>query len=326
MRMTASAALLAGAMALVATPLAADTWRMSHKMPPESVEGRLFQLFADLIEDKTDITVQVFPSEQLGTDDAILEQLQLGTVHLYPEGVAYLQKWVPDIRFVSAPFLFDDRDHWSRFMQSDLVQGWLDQIEAEAGITLIGDPTAFIRGPFRVMLSSREWNNLEEMQGLRLRMHPDELAAESWRHLGAEVRTLAWTETYESIGRGIVEAVNSPAALIEAMRFYEVAPHVVRHDEYPQGMAFMTSAVVWNALDEETQALVLAAHAEMAAESARVMGEIADATIEYIQGQGATFRIADTTEFVERMLEMYQRMDAAGQLPAGFLDAVEATR
>jgi TRAP-type transport system periplasmic protein len=73
-------------------------------------------------------------------------------------------------------------------------------------------------------------------------MHPDELAAAAWRHLGAEVRTLAWTEVYESIGRGIVEAVNSPVALVEPMRFYEVAPHIVRHDEYPQGLAFMTNA------------------------------------------------------------------------------------
>lgn len=326
MQMTASAALLAGAVALVAAPVTADTWRMSHKMPAESVEGQLFQLFADLIEERTDITVQVFPSEQLGTDDAVLEQLQLGTVHLYPEGISYLQKWVPEIRFVSAPFLFEDRDHWSRFMESDLVAGWLEQIEEEAGITMIGDPTAFVRGPFRVMLSSREWDSLDDMQGLRLRMHPDELAAESWRHLGAEVRTLAWTETYESIGRGIVEAVNSPAALVESMRFYEVAPHVVRHDEYPQGMAFMTSAVVWNALDDETKALVLEAHEEMAAESARVMGEIADETIANITDRGATFRVADTTEFVERMLEMYERMSEAGELPEGFLETVEATR
>lgn len=326
MRMTATIALLSGATALLATSVAADTWRMSHKMPPESVEGRLFQRFADLIEEKTDLTVQVFPSEQLGSDDAVLEQLQLGTVQVYPEGVSYMSKWVPDIKFVSAPFLFEDREHWSRFMQTDLVQGWLDQIEEEAGITLIGDPTAFVRGPFRVMLSAREWNSLEEMQGMRLRMHPDELAAESWRHLGAEVRTLAWTETYESIGRGIVEAVNSPAALIESMRFYEVAPFVVRHDEYPQGMAFMTSAVVWNSLDDETRALVLEAHEEMAAESAEVMGSIADETIAYIESQGATYRVADTTEFVERMLEMYQRMSEAGELPEGFLEAVEASR
>jgi len=67
-----------------ATGTMADTWRMAHKQTAESVEGKMFQAFADRISEKTDgeITVEVYPSEQLGKDDAILEQLQLGTVHL----------------------------------------------------------------------------------------------------------------------------------------------------------------------------------------------------------------------------------------------------
>ncbi|MCC5958994.1 MAG: TRAP transporter substrate-binding protein [Rhodobacteraceae bacterium] len=306
----------------------AQTWRMSHKMPPESIEGKLFQMFADEVAERTggELSIEVYPSEQLGSDDAVLEQIQLGTIHIYPEGISYLQKWVPEMQFTSAPFLFDDRDHWSRFMSSDMVQGWLGRVEDEAGIIVLGDSTAFVRGPYRVMLSSREFETLEEMDGIRLRMHPDELAAESWRHLGAEVRTLAWTETYESIGRGIVEAVNSPIALVESMRFHEVAPHILRHDEYEQGMAFMMSAVSWNQLDEEMQGHLLDAYDAVAQESAQVMGEIADEAIERMKGEGATFSDLDTAPFVARMAEMYAAMDAAGNLPEGFLDAVNETR
>lgn len=311
-----------------ATTVHAQTWRMSHKMPPESIEGQLFQMFADEVAERTGgaLTVEVFPSEQLGSDDAVLEQIQLGTIHIYPEGIGYLQKWVPEMQFTSAPFLFDDREHWSRFMSSDLVEGWLERVENEAGIVVLGDSTRFVRGPYRVMLSSRPFETLEEMNGIRLRMHPDELAAESWRHLGAEVRTLAWTETYESIGRGIVEAVNSPIALAEPMRFHEVAPHILRHDEFEQGMAFMMSATAWNRLDEEMQGHLLDAYNAVADESARRMGAIADESIARMQAEGATFAQLDTAPFVARMAEMYASMDAAGQLPAGFLDAVNAAR
>jgi len=246
----------------------ADVWRMAHKMPAESIEGQIFQAVADRIGTNTGgkITVEVYPSEQLGSDDAILEQLQLGTVAIYPEGSAYLQKWVPELQFTSAPFLFESREHWSRFMASDLVKGWMDKIEAEAGIVVIGDSTKMVRGPYRVMVTKKPVAMLADIEGLKLRMHPDELAAAAWRNLGAEVRTLAWTEVYESIGRGIVEAVNSPVSLVEPMRFYEVAPNVVRHDEYPQGLAFMTNAAKWNALDAETQGQIIAAYDEVAAE------------------------------------------------------------
>ncbi|MCR4267218.1 TRAP transporter substrate-binding protein [Nitratireductor sp. ZSWI3] len=306
----------------------AETWRMAHKMPPDSIEGELFQLFADKVKEKTggELDVKVFPNEQLGSDDTVLEQLQIGTVNVYPEGTSYLQKWVPDMKFVSAPFLFDDRQHWVRFMQSDLVGEWLKKIEDEAGIALIGSPTAFVRGPYRVMVTDKPWNSLEEMQGTRLRMHPDELAAAAWRHLGTEVRTLAWTEVYESISRGIVDAVNSPIALVEPMKFYEVAPHIIRHDEYPQGMAFMTNAKRWNALSDERRAQVLEALAETAAESEKRMTAAADKDLAAMQEKNVSYSEPDTAAFVERMESFYEQMEKAGELPEGFLDAVRASR
>ena len=323
---------LAVALAAVLTAhaggVSAETWRMSHKQTAESIEGQMFQAFADRIADKTNgaVTVQVFPSEQLGKDDAVLEQLQLGTIHLYPEGGGYLRKWVPDIEFMSAPFLFEDREHWARFMASDLVQGWLDRIEAEAGITVIGDQTKMVRGPYRVMVTAKPVDSVDDFVGLKLRMHPNELAANAWRHLGAEVRTLAWTDTYESLGRGIVEAVNSPIALVESMRFQEVAPHIVRHDEYPQGIAFMANADAWNRLGPDTQAQILEAYDEVAAEFDPKTAAVASDAIERMKAAGVTYTEMDTGPVVAKMAEFYAAMDANGDLPQGFIAAVRATQ
>lgn len=308
--------------------LQAEVWRMAHKMPAESIEGQIFQAVADRIAQKTEgkITVQVFPAEQLGKDDAILEQLQLGTVHIYPEGSAYLQKWVPEMTFTSAPFLFESRDHWSAFMRSDLVQDWITRVETEAGITVIGDMTKMVRGPYRVMVTKKPVATLADIAGLKLRMAPVELTAAAWRYLGAEVRTLAWTETYEAIGRGIVEAVNSPVALVESMRFYEVAPNIVRHNEYPQGLAFMTNVGVWNGLDDATRAQILEAYNEVAIEFAARIEAIANDSLARMAGEGVTFTTIDTSPFVAKMGEFYARMAAEGTLPDGVMDAVDATR
>ena len=220
------------------------TWRMATKQPSDSVEGKAFQYFADKVKEYSDgkMTIKIYPSEQLGKTEAALEQVKAGTVHIYPEGSAYLKKWVPDMSYMSAPFLFDNREHWARFMESDLLKGWLKQVEDKAGITLIGNPAAFMRGPYRVMVTKKPWKNMAELKGIKLRHHPDQLGVDVWTSLGLEVRVLGWTEVYESIQRGIVEAVNSPIALVEAMKFYEVAPNIVRHNEYPQGVGFMTNA------------------------------------------------------------------------------------
>ena len=326
--MKAVLSLAAAAVVAVSSTASADTWRMAHKMPADSIEGQIFQAVADRIAELTDgdITFEVFPSEQLGTDDAILEQLQLGTVHMYPEGSTYLQRWVPEIRFVSAPFVFEDRAHWARFMETDLVAGWMSRIEEEAGIIVVGNPSTMVRGPYRVMVSTDPVGSLDDIANIRLRMHPDELAAAAWRHLGAEVRTLAWTEVYESIGRGIVDAVNSPVSLVEPMRFYEVAPNITRHDEYPQGLAFMVNADTWNALSDDDRALVLQAYNEVAGEFAAQMNDIATESLERMMAEGVTYAEIDTGPIVERMVSFYAELDAAGELPEGFLQAVEESR
>jgi len=297
-------------------------------MPPDNPEGQAFQLFADKVAEYSngELEVRVYPSEQLGDTEATLEQLQAGTVHVYPEGSSYLQKWVPAVKFLSAPFLFDSREHWARFMQSDLVEGWMAEVEDQGGITVIGDQAAFLRGPYRVLVTSKPVASLEDVQGLKLRLHPDELATDAWRHLGAETRVLGWTEVYESIDRGIVEAVNSPVALVESMRFYEVAPHIVRHDEYPQSVAFMVNAAAYRGLSPELREAVDRAHADASAYSAEVMDAITAESIARMEEDEVTYDEIDIAPFVERMKTFYAELDKSGELPEGFLDAVDASR
>ncbi len=314
---------------LVSVSQAADiVWRMATKQPADSNEGKAFQRFADKVAEFSDgrMEVKVFPNEQLGKTEAILEQIQAGTVQLYPEGSAYLAKWVDDVKYSSAPFMFESRDHWAQFMQTDLFQGWLRDIEAEAGVTILGDPAAYMRGPYRVMVTKKPWTSLEEMKDVKLRMHPNQLAADVWTHLGAEVRTLGWTEVYSSIKQGIVEAVNSPIGLVESMKFYEVAPHIIRHDEYPQGIGFIMNAKAYHELPDDLKDAVDRAYAAGGAYSV----ELSDATLadqlNRMKAKGVTYSEPDLSDFQASMREFYREREAKGELPAGFLDAVETSR
>lgn len=194
-RLLAVAALAAATVFSAASVATADTatWRFASKMPVDSPEGKVFQKFADLTEKYSGGTLKVvvYPNEQLGKVDAVLEQLKLGTVHLYGEGSAFMRKWIPDINWISAAFLFDDRDHWVHFMNTDLVQGWYNEASDKAGVTVLGDPTVVLRGPYRVMVTKRDYKDFNGMQGIKLRMHSSKTAVATWTQLGADVKTLA---------------------------------------------------------------------------------------------------------------------------------------
>ncbi len=328
MKRSALLAVLAlGAMLVTASASAQTVWKMATKMPPDGPEGKVFQYFADQAAKHSGgkIKVQVFPNEQLGKEAAVLEQLKMGTVQLYAEGSTFMEKWVPAIRWTTSSFLFKDRDHWVRFMNSPLVTGMFEEAKQKAGISILGDQTGVLRGPYRVLLAQEPIATPADLSRVKLRMANSKSGVDQWKYLGAEVRVLGWAETYESIGRGVVNAVTSPIALVESMKFYEVAKHITRTDEYWQSIAFMMNQKAFHSLDKAGQKALLDAHADAAAYSIRLMQEVVDESIGRMKAKGAVYHEVDLVPFIERMQSYYKEAEAAGELPKGFLETVAAT-
>ncbi|WOI58328.1 TRAP transporter substrate-binding protein [Palleronia sp. LCG004] len=322
--------LSSAALAFAALPASAEVWRLSSMMTPDSFEGQAYQRFADLVEEYTDgdITVRIYPNEQIGSMDSVVEQLSQGLVQLAPSGISFMSRWEDGIRYAAAPFLFEDYAHWSAFVEGDLFQGWLDSVEDQAGITILGNIPDMPRGSFRTLLSSTPVETADDIEGLRLRQYQDELIIESWEHLGTEVRVLPWGEVYDGINRGIVDAVTAPAELITSMRFYEVAPNIIRTDEYPQAVAWMMNADAWNALSDENKDAMLRAHADAAAYSTELLAQESETLtqdLEAMDGVSVNFDF-DTAPLIASMQDFYEQRGADGELPEGLLDAVEAAR
>ena len=317
---------LAAAFALVPPVFAQVNWKMTHKMPPESAEGKAFQRFADLVKEKSGgkMIVKIFPAEQWGKTEATLELLENGTIQVYPEGETYLQKYVDELKYTNAPFLFENREHYARFINSPRVKGWTEKVRTERNILIVGNVADFVRGPYRVMVSKKPITSLADVNGLKLRLHPDELNIAIWRELGANTIVLAWTEIYESLDRGIIEATNSPMALVEPMKFYETAKFITRHDEFPQGLAFMTNSKDFEKLSPELKKVVVDAVKGAGDYSAELMGKQAQESIARMEKKGVKYSVIDKKPFVEKIAKLYAKMESDGKMPKGLLAEIQA--
>ncbi|MBR9763952.1 MAG: TRAP transporter substrate-binding protein [Rhodobacteraceae bacterium] len=325
---TIGAALLGTALALVSGQQAlAETWRLSTKIPADSFEGKLHQEFADKVAEYTggNVQVQVYPSEQLGDAQTVLEQVSSGIIDIFVDDVSYLNRFNEDITWTSAPFLFDDRAHWTCFMKSDYFHQILGKIEEQDNIGVIGEVGPFSRG-FRVLVTKDEMASYDDVQGLKLRLWDNQMIVDVWTALGTDPLVMAWTDVYQSLQTGIVEAVTSPAILVEPMKFYEVAPHIARTDEFNQANAYMINLDSWNAISEDDQAAVIRAYHEVSDEAVAGLQASFDASLEKMKAQGVTYNELDTGPFVEAAAAIYEGYEADGTLPSGFLDAVAASR
>ena len=317
-------------LATAALPLHAETWRLSSMMTPDSFEGQTYQRFADLVEEYTEgeIEVRIYPNEQIGSMDSVVEQLSQGVIQLAPSAISFMSRWEEGINYAVAPFLFDDYDHWANFINGELFQSWLGTVEEEANITILGSIPDMPRGSFRTLLSTEPVETAADIEGLKLRQYQNDLIIDAWTYLGAEVRVLPWGEVYDGLNRGIVDAVTAPAESIESMRFYEVAPNIIRTDEYPQAVSWMMNQKAWEGLSAEQQDAMTRAHEEAAAYGRELLAEQAaslQADLEAQDGVSVNFDF-DNGPLVEKMQTFYADLDSAGELPDGLLDAVEAAR
>ncbi|ANT63576.1 C4-dicarboxylate ABC transporter substrate-binding protein (plasmid) [Salipiger sp. CCB-MM3] len=317
-------------LATAALPLHAETWRLSSMMTPDSFEGQTYQRFADLVDEYTDgeIEVRIYPNEQIGSMDSVVEQLSQGVIQLAPSAISFMSRWEEGINYAVAPFLFDDYDHWANFINGELFQSWLGTVEEEANITVLGNIPDMPRGSFRTLLSNEPVETAADIEGLKLRQYQNDLIIDAWTYLGAEVRVLPWGEVYDGVNRGIVDAVTSPAESIESMRFYEVAPNIIRTDEYPQAVSWMMNQNAWEGLSTEQQDAMTRAHKEAAAYGRELLAKQAaslQADLEAQDGVSVNFDF-DNGPLVEKMQTFYADLDSAGELPEGLLDAVEAAR
>src|SRR5699024_8196309 len=67
------------------------TIKIGTKMPENSPEGEAFNYFADLVEEKSNgsIEVKVYPDEQLGGGTAQIDNLKTGSQDIYAESSAF---------------------------------------------------------------------------------------------------------------------------------------------------------------------------------------------------------------------------------------------
>lgn len=304
-------------------------WKMPTKNPPESTEGKTFQLFADTVESLSEgrMKIDIYPSEQLGGTDAVLEMIRAGTVHVYPEGVGYLQRYVNEIKIIEMYYLYESRAHWKRFVDSPIAQEWFKKLREEYGIRVLGDITAYERGPYRVLATKRPVLTIEDLQGLKLRMPPNDTTVAIYKELGTDPIILDWTATYESIQRGLVDGCTSPITSVDAMKFQEVAKYLLRTDSLPQGIAFSTNNEAFESLPSDLQGIVLEAHKRACELSVQLMNEIAQELVgRMVKENGVTFIYAPNIDFIKKVEPLFDRWEEEGVLPKGIIEYIAELR
>jgi len=221
------------------------------------------------------------------------------------------------------PFLFRDIDHWNAVMEQDALKPLAENVLEKADVRLIG----YAGGGTRQLIVNRPITNMEELKGLPMRVMGAPIQTQIFEAVAAAPSVIAYSEVYNAIQTGVIDAAENEAAGIEQMKFYEVGPHIslTQHAITVRPLGFANAT--FEKLTAEEQACVLSA-GKIAGELGRQIESSQDsAKLKAMEDEG----LLTTHEFTERdkLLELAGPVKAAYAKELGATDvlmAIEATK
>ena len=258
-----SAGVLAFGVVLSAPATSAEELVAALIGPIETAQGQGMQHFGERLSALTGgaLTLRIFPDGQLGGNTEVFEQVKSGEVDLaaIPPGV--MAEFVPEMQALVAPFVFRDFEHWKAVTDGPVAADLAATAEARADVMVLG----YFGGSVRNLVSRRPVETVEDIDGLRVRLHPSEIQVSAWRSLGVEPTVIAYGEIYNALQLGVVDGLENEPEWVLRMKFHEQASHYVitEHEIVTRPLIF--SAERFKSLSTAHQQAVLQAGREAAA-------------------------------------------------------------
>lgn len=265
-----------------------STWANPGEPAYEGMEK-----FKEVVEKKTDgnITVNLFPADQLGSTKEQMEQVKLGTIEMMSSG----DPGMVELEYLSLPYLMNSNDHWMNVLDSELGEEWNDQLLDEQGVRNIG---ILPRGP-RVISSNKEIQTPEDMSGQKLRVPTNDYYVETFKALGANPTPMDFGEVYNGLQTGVVDGQENPLETIYAGGFQEVQDYIILSNHMFKPAFVTINESFFQDLSPEYQEIFIEAAQEGQNFAAEKLEENEQTMREEMEESGVTFIEPDIDAFIE---------------------------
>src|SRR5699024_10870138 len=216
------------------------------------------EFFAEEVEKRTDgnVKVSVHHSATLGDDEAIIDEMQIGTIDFIVGGAQNAAPYVPQYQIFGFSYLFNSMDEFEQAVahDSEITEKFKNYYE-ESGLELkllglSGGGTRYTSH------KDKEITEADDMQGVKMRLPGSPIESKIWSALGAVPTSLPWNEVYSGVQTGVVEAFESTLSGYEGSKLYEVAPNVALTEHLFMASHFTMSKLTEAKLPDEYNEII----------------------------------------------------------------------
>lgn len=294
----------------IATVNAATTLRLAHTFNPGEASYELFAQLPQLIEERTDgkLRMQVFPSEQLGSEVQLLQQASNGSVDIVIPGYSGASTLVPALEISNAPFMFQSWDEARHILEGDAYQPIFDELDEQYGLQPLAK--SWYWGWRNFTFKGANVNSLDDMTGLKIRVPESPAWVEMINAFGASPTPIPFSEVYLALQQGTVDGQENPIPTIYARKFFEVQDQLVMSRHMLQSQVVLINSNRFNSLDSDQQEALREVMAELAEENYTIQSAREEEMLQSMKDSG----LIDVVEDIDRAPFEQAAQNAYGNL------------
>jgi tripartite ATP-independent transporter DctP family solute receptor len=186
---------------------------------------RTIRKFEELVKEYYDkpIKFELYLNSELGLEADYFAYMSQGiSVDYGIVSPAHMSRFSQSAPLMDMPFLFRDIEHWNNVLESDALEPIAADVSKNADVRLIG----YAGGGVRNLIVNKPITNMQELKGLSIRVMGAPIQTRIFQAIGASPSVIAYSEVYNAIQTGVIDAAENEAAGIQQMKFYEVGPEI----------------------------------------------------------------------------------------------------
>lgn len=279
--------------------------KLGHGLDPSHPVHKGMQYMADRVHEISggSMQIDIYPSEQLGTERECLELLQIGSLAMTKVSSAVLEGFAPQYRVFGLPYLFRDNDHRFSVVEGPIGQELLVSLEPYRIRGL-----CFYDAGYRSFYTvNRPIRTPDDLSGLKIRVQESPMAIQMVNIMGGAATPVSWGELYTALQQGVVDgAENNPPSFYTSYHF-EVAQYfsINQHTAVPD--VLVISKHVWDHLTPQERSWLQQAADESAEYQKQVWRESTEASLQAVKDAGVEIIYPDREPFLERVQPLYER-------------------
>ncbi len=303
------ALLIVAVMSIGAVSEAKTVLKLGHYANAEHAGNKAAQMFAEGVAQRTngEITVEIYPNNELGNPPEVLEQNVLGVIDMSLPTQGQLAKYSKKFGCVMLPFAFDGYDQAYKVLDGPFIEWAQPDLEA-AGLVFLSN----WEWGFRNLTNSvHPINTPDDVKGLKIRTPPELSNQSAMEALGATVQTIQFSELPMALKQGVVDGQENPVSVIYAFKIYETQKYLAMTGHTYNSMVHVMSKKTWDKLTPEQQQIVREESKKAGDFMRQTLRDAEADQLTKLQELGMEVTYPDVALFKAKMGPAYKRMKAS---------------